>query len=137
MQYRYRIAKKISRMSQLTSYIFEFIYHRAQMFDVWKKRWQMKHTWNFDEQNFDPLVVGFIGVTLTEKISRENSDELAICQMSNFSTIKPFHCAVRPFKMYCWLNSIQINCDCLSENPPSSHLPVFREIDYHFKNSIQ
>ena len=28
-------------------------------------------------------------------------------------------------------------CDCLSENPPSSHLLVFREIPFQVKNSIK
>ena len=32
---------------------------------------QLKHALNFDEQNFDELIVGFIGETLTEKSRSE------------------------------------------------------------------
>ena len=43
-------------------------------------------------QNFDELLMGFIGETLREKIGRENFDEsLAICQScppSNFRAIQ-------------------------------------------------
>ena len=55
----------------------------------------MEHAQNFDEQNFDKLIVGFIGETLRGKVSRENFDEsLAIAQIcqtfppSNFSAIQ-------------------------------------------------
>ena len=45
-----------------------------QKFDE-EKLWQMGHGWNFGEQNFDELIVGFIGETLRGKVSRENFDE--------------------------------------------------------------
>ena len=45
------------------------------------------HVRNFDEQNFDKLIVAFIGKVLTGKIERENFDKsLAVCQnLSDFS----------------------------------------------------
>ena len=45
---------------------------------------------NFDEQNFDELIVVFIGKVLTGKIERENFDEsLAVRQnSSDFSTVE-------------------------------------------------
>ena len=53
------------------------MYRIAQNFDGEK----LKHGRNFDEQNFDELTVASIGKVLTEKIGRENFDELlAICQ---------------------------------------------------------
>ena len=42
------------------------IYHIAQKFDG-EKLWRMGPWQNFGEQNFDELIVGFIGETLREK----------------------------------------------------------------------
>ena len=52
--------------------------------------WRIEHVRNFDEQNFDELIVAFIGKVLTGKIERENFDEsLAVRQnSSDFSTVK-------------------------------------------------
>ena len=38
----------------------------AQKFDE-ERLWQMVNGWNFGEQNFDELIIGFIGKTLREK----------------------------------------------------------------------
>ena len=45
---------------------------------------------NFDEQNFDELIVSFIGKVLQGKIGRENFDELLAVRQnsSDFSTVK-------------------------------------------------
>ena len=46
-----------------------------------------KWTWsivNFDEQNFDKLVVGFIENTLTMKVNRENF--LTNCYLATYSS---------------------------------------------------
>ena len=55
----------------------------------------MEHVRNFDKQNFDKLIVAFIGKVLAnrEKIKRENFDEsFAIHQnLSDFSTVKVLH----------------------------------------------
>ena len=52
--------------------------------------WRIEHVRNFDKQNFDELIVAFIGKVLTGKIERENFDEsLAVRQnSSDFSTVK-------------------------------------------------
>ena len=42
------------------------MYHVAQNFDE-EKHWWMDQTQNFDKQNFDELVIGFIEETLREK----------------------------------------------------------------------
>ena len=51
---------------------------------------QIEHVRNFDKQNFDELIVAFIGKVLTGKIERENFDELLTVRQnsSDFSTIK-------------------------------------------------
>ena len=48
----------------------------------------MNHSQNFDKQNFDELLVGFIGKALREEDWRENLDSLAIHQIRQFSTVK-------------------------------------------------
>ena len=50
----------------------------------------MEHLRNFDEYNFDELMVAFIGNTLRGKISGENFDKsIASCQnLFDFSPIK-------------------------------------------------
>ena len=50
-------------------------------------------TQNFDEQNFEELLVGFKGEALREEDWQENFDEsLTICQIrQKFSTIKLLH----------------------------------------------
>ena len=51
----------------------------------------MRPTINFNEQNFENLIVGFIKGTLREKFSRENFNESPTSYLSNslnFSTIK-------------------------------------------------
>ena len=51
---------------------------------------------SFDEQNFDELIIAFIGKVLTGKVERENFDEsLAVHQnSSDFSTVKVLHYTV-------------------------------------------
>ena len=58
--------------------------------------WRIEHVRNFDEQNYDELIVAFIGKLLTGKIGRENFDELlAVRQDSlDFSTVKVLHYTV-------------------------------------------
>ena len=57
---------------------------------------KIEHVRNFDEQNFDELIVAFIGKVLTGKDWKENFDEsLAVCQnSSDFSTVKVLHYTV-------------------------------------------
>ena len=50
----------------------------------------MEHSRNFDEQNFDELMVAFIGNTLRGKVSVENFDESIANRQnsSDFSSVK-------------------------------------------------
>ena len=57
----------------------------------------------------DPQVIIFL------KQSKEN--------LILFSVWLPWHMPVAWGSSHCWAN-----CDCLSENQPSLHLPVFREL---------
>ena len=46
--------------------LYAYTYRIVQKFDG-EKLGRMKHKQNFDEQNFDELIIGFIGETLIEK----------------------------------------------------------------------
>ena len=46
---------------------------------------------NFDEHEFDELIVGFIGETLREIFSRKNFHKSLTADSSKFSTIKLLH----------------------------------------------
>ena len=55
----------------------------------------MEHVRNIDKQNFDELIVAFIGEVLTGKIERENFDEsFAFRQIRQTFPLSKF-CALR------------------------------------------
>ena len=79
----------------------------SAIYASWDKLWLLYSTFfgektltngaylNFDEQNFDKLIVGFIGDTLRGKVSSENFDEtLAIHQICQSFPLTNF-CAIQ------------------------------------------
>ena len=84
-----------SNMVTACSVLWQGDYNTVMMYHittkVWQQKlWQMKH-----KQNFDKLIVGFIGEILREKDSRENFDKsLAIHRICQ-SILPSNLCAIR------------------------------------------
>ena len=66
----------------------------VQKFDG-AKLWQMKPKWNFDKQNFDKLIVGFVGEISKEKSSSRGKLWLIAGYLSNCQTsVSSNFCAI-------------------------------------------